>query len=215
MANAAAPAAIDAKAKADVYFGLVFELQGENGTEEIVLEPKTAVTNIQKYGIECTLPKRVSLGTGKSVIDTVLNSVGSNMNNIQIKEKVDEAKISALSGVYEKVSSAVLNIEQFHIKIPGSIEKEAATKKIQTELDEANAKSPQDNNLIAKLQAELTKATPVTKYTVGVSATWPKESGSATSSSDLPGTLTLRGIYLTVSNEMPAPIPDAPVQPGQ
>lgn len=177
------PAPATTTTTADVYFGLVFELQGEKGPKEIVLEPKTAVNNIKEYGIECTLPERVSLGTVGSNIDAVLQSIGSKMNNEKIKKQVNDAGISALSGVYDKVSSAVLSIEQFHIKIPGSIEKEAA---------KVNASQP----------------APVTKYTVGVSATWPKESGPP-KSSDLPGTLTLRGIYLTVSNEMAPPLPDS------
>lgn len=162
----------------DVYFGLVFELQGETGKKEIVLEPKTAINNIQKYGIECELPSRVSLGTVGSNLDSLLKTIGYKEGKQPVDTAVTNLNISAVDRLYNKLINAYLNVEQFHLKIPGQEQKTAGA---------------------------------VTQYTIGVSATWPEnlaEPGSE-ADSDLPGTITLRGIYLTVSNEMPPPLPEA------
>lgn len=152
---------------ADVYLGMVFELQGEGGEKkEIVLEPLTAINKIQKEGIECTLPERVPLGTVGQNLDSLLTSIGSNMSESAMKETVEKAGIPAITRAYGKLMKAELNVEQFHVKIPPTVEKEKREK---------------------------------TQFTIGVSATWTPDPEEQ--SEDLPGTLTLRGIYFTVSNE--------------
>lgn len=153
--------------KADVYLGMVFELQGEGGKKkEIVLEPLTAINKIETEGIECTLPERVPLGKVGDNVASLLDSIGSNMGKTDIDKKVESAGIPAITTAYNKLMTAELNVEEFHVKIPPKVEKDKGER---------------------------------TQFTIGVSATWTPTADEQ--SADLPGTLTLRGIYLTVSNE--------------
>jgi hypothetical protein len=150
-----------------VKLGVAFDLNGQ----AIALQPKEAIDEIKANGLELTLPNPVQLNSVGSGVDSILESLSSNYrlnttdtNLTSIKTKVDDCGIDALSKFYDKVTTAELSIEKFHVKIPGS----STTEK-------------------------------VTKYTIGLSATWKKDT-TITTTTQLSG-LTLTGIYFEVSNE--------------
>lgn len=159
-----------------VKLGVAFDL---NGTA-IALEPKQAINDIKRTGIELKLPDNVQsiyLGKAGEGINSILENFDSKyrVNNnsfkdnnpkqlISIKEELPEFAI--LINTYDKIISAELYVEKFKVKIPGSEAK--------------------NNNPKAK-----------TEYTIGVSAKWtPDDSGKDKSTG-----LTLTGIYLEISNE--------------
>ena len=158
-----------------VYFGLVFDVDGK----EVSLEPTTAINDIKENGIECGLPANttVSLGRAGDRINGILKTFGTD-STIPTTDKEIEATlpdIEALQTAYKKVVDAVLTIEDFHVKIPGS---------------KAKAINPNASTL----------------YTIGLSATWPEipknEDNTPPASGETGvGSLALKGIYLTVSNE--------------
>lgn len=166
--------------KTKVYFGLVFDVDGK----EVSLEPTTAINEIKENGIECGLPANtaVSLGRAGDRINGILETFGTDSTIPTTDGEIDETlpDIEALKTAYKKVVDAVLTIEDFHVKIPGSKAKEIAT----------------------QMQQEAS-----TLYTIGLSATWPTPERTDNENDDTPasetgvGSLALKGIYLTVSNE--------------
>lgn len=158
-----------------VKLGLAFDV---NGTA-IALEPREALSEIKKKGFEVELPKRIDLGKAGDGINSILKQLGSDYRatavasetgKIVIKDKIP-AGFPALITLYDKVASARLGIEKFHVKIPGD-----------DYLEEKKRTNP---------AATITSAD--YKYTLGLSATWPL-TGNETG-------LTLTGIYFEVSNE--------------
>ncbi|MDJ0589440.1 MAG: hypothetical protein QNJ72_05490 [Pleurocapsa sp. MO_226.B13] len=154
-----------------VYFGLVFDVDGK----EVSLEPTTAINEIKENGIECGLPDntKVSLGRAGDRINGILKTFGTDSTIPTTDEEINETlpEIDALKTAYKKVVDAVLTIEDFHVKIPGS---------------KAKAINPNSSTL----------------YTIGLSATWPEIPDTAADAGDTGvGSLALKGIYLTVSNE--------------
>ena len=160
-----------------VKLGLAFDV---NGTA-ITLEPKQAISEIKKQGFEVELPQRVDLGTAGDGINSILRQLGSNYRATEvvgesgmtvIAEQIPD--VPALKTLYDKLTSARLAIEKFHVKVPGD-----------DYLDEKKKKEK---------DATITSAD--YKYTLGLSATW-KLTGQETG-------LTLTGIYFEVSNEADA-----------
>ncbi|MBD2357425.1 hypothetical protein H6G41_22865 [Tolypothrix sp. FACHB-123] len=156
-----------------VKLGLAFDL---NGTP-IALEPKQAISEIKKQGFEVELPKRLELGSAGDGIDNILKQLGSTYRVNQsadsgvtvIKSKLPNFNV--LTQLYDKVATARLSVEKFHVKIPGD---DYLTEKKKTD---ASAQITSNDY----------------KYTIGLSATWPL-TGNETG-------LTLTGIYFEVSNE--------------
>lgn len=152
-----------------VKLGVAFDLNGK----AVVLQPKEAISAIQKKGIELTLPERLDLGSAGSAVDSILAKLGSSYRAVKpsaplssvtyIKDKIPD--FSALTTAYNKVTDAQLHVDKFHAKIPGSETKKADGTTPETEI----------------------------KYTIGLSATWELK-GDETG-------LTLTGIYFEVSNE--------------
>lgn len=154
-----------------VKLGVTFDLNGK----PISLQPKEAISEIQRKGIELTLPERREIGKAGSGVDSILQKLGSSYRAalppdsipsgdavVYIYNKLPDFDL--LKQAYAKVVTAQLNVERFHAKIPGS-----------------ETKKPD--------------GTPETeiKYTIGLSATW-ELTGEETG-------LTLTGIYFEVSNE--------------
>ena len=160
-----------------VKLGLAFDV---NGTA-ITLEPKQAISEIKKQGFEVELPQRVDLGTAGDGINSILRQLGSNYRATEvvgesgmtvIAEQIPD--VPALKTLYDKLTSARLAIEKFHVKVPG--DDYLAEKK--------------------KKEKDATITSADYKYTLGLSATW-KLTGQETG-------LTLTGIYFEVSNEADA-----------
>ena len=172
-----------------VKLGLAFDV---NGTA-IALEPREALSEIKKKGFEVELPKRVDLGKAGDGVNSILKQLGSDYratavagetDKIVIRDKIPTG-IEALTQLYDKVASAQLAIEKFHVKIPGDDYLEEKKKKNQN----ANIDSSDY------------------KYTLGLSATWPL-TGNETG-------LTLTGIYFEVSNEEAAIAAEKAAAAGQ
>ncbi len=157
-------------ADVNVKLGVAFDL---NGTA-IALEPKEAINEIKTKGIELQLPQKVELGQVGNGIDSILSKLGSAQTVSGIKEQLRD--FEPLTKVYDKVTEAILSVEKFHAKIPGS--------------DYLDEKKKTDTNY--KLSSK------DYKYTIGLSATWPV-------TGDEQG-LTLTGIYFEASNEQPIPV---------
>jgi hypothetical protein len=157
-----------------VKLGLAFDV---NGTA-IALEPKQAISEIKKQGFEVELPQRVDLGTAGDGINSILKQLGSDYRATEVKGETGKTVIKnqipdfpALTKLYDKLTSARLAIEKFHVKVPGD-----------DYLDEKKRSNP-----------DATITSDDYKYTLGLSATW-KLTGQETG-------LTLTGIYFEVSNE--------------
>ena len=157
-------------ADVNVKLGVAFDL---NGTA-IALEPKQAINEIKTKGIELELPKKVELGQVGNGIDSILQKLGSDQTVSGIKDKLPD--FTPLTTVYDKVTTATLNVELFKAKIPGS-----------NYLNEKKKKDP--NYKLSSTDY---------KYKIGLSATWELD-GNETG-------LTLTGIYFEASNEQPIPV---------
>lgn len=154
----------------NIKLGVAFDLNGE----AITLEPKEAISEIKKKGIDLSLPRKVELGQVGDGIDSILNTLGSDQTVDGIKDQLPD--FEPLTKFYDKVTEAILSVEKFHAKIPGSnyLEKKKKT-------DNSYKLSSKDY-----------------KFTVGLSATWSVEEGETG--------LTLTGIYFEASNEQPIPV---------
>jgi hypothetical protein len=112
-------------AKPNVYFGVVFELDGTL----IPLEPKTAITDIKTNGIDCGLAPGQVIALGmvgqrlKAIFNTLgFQDTGSFLNDDgTIKTDVLPADIPGFSNLVNLLTSAELNIEAFHVKLPGTM----------------------------------------------------------------------------------------------
>lgn len=102
----------------NVKLGVAFDLNGE----AIALEPKQALSEIKEKGIDLELPQRAVLGRAGDGLDGILKQLGSDETVTTIKGKLPD--FEALTKAYEKVADATLNVEQFHAKIPGTIDKQ-------------------------------------------------------------------------------------------
>ncbi|MEG4144667.1 hypothetical protein [Microcoleus sp. Pol12B5] len=103
-----------------VKLGVTFDLNGE----PIALQPKEAIDQIKEKGIELTLPQKVKLGKAGDGINSILENLKSDYRvsvvegKKNIKEQLPAFKI--LTDTYDKVMTAELSVEKFHVKIPGS-----------------------------------------------------------------------------------------------
>ncbi|HEY9830977.1 MAG TPA: hypothetical protein V6D26_10375 [Stenomitos sp.] len=106
----------------DVYFGIVFELDGT----EIPLEPTTAIDDIKTKGIECGLKdgERVNIGKVGSRLKTIFETFG--VDSSSFLEDDGDFKPEVLPDIepikkgVDILTSAELAIEEFHLKIPGT-----------------------------------------------------------------------------------------------
>jgi len=100
-----------------VKLGVSFDLNGQ----PITLHPKESIDQIKEKGIDLSLPSPLPLGTVATGIDGILQQLGSDKTVAEIKNSLPD--FQPLTDVYDKVSTANLNVEKFHAKIPGSIDK--------------------------------------------------------------------------------------------
>ena len=106
-----------------VRLGLTFDL---NGTP-VALEPKQALSEIKEKGFEVELPRRLDLGTAGDGVNSILKQLGSDYRVTKItgeesgktiiREKIPDVPL--LLDLYDKVTSARLGVEKFHVKVPG------------------------------------------------------------------------------------------------
>lgn len=157
-----------------IFFGIVLEVDNT----EIALEPKNAVSDIKKKGVDVGLPpdKRVALGPLGKSLRGILEAVevdSTEIDGFLTEEGLVKADalpdIDVLQNAVNLLLQANLAVEQFHVKLPPT---ERA-----------------DGTPIPKEQRE------DTAYTLGLSATWVADAGT------LVGSLKLRGMYFKVSNE--------------
>lgn len=158
-----------------IKLGVAFDLNGQ----AIVLHPKETIEQIKENGIDLELPVErcpVKLGRVGSDINKILSKLGCSEKLEDIEGKLPD--FPPLKDAYEKVITANLNVEKFHVKIPGKIHDTAA----------AQAKN-QEN-----AKADKT-------YTVGLSLTWDIDANAKETG------LTLTGIYFEISNESAPVVP--------
>jgi hypothetical protein len=110
----------------DVYMGVVFELNGE----DIALEPKNAINELKTKGLECGLPpgKRVELGTVGAGLRGIFEDLGATPPEfLKADGTIDETQIPDIDFLKRTVTlltQADLAVEQFHVKIPGTLSKD-------------------------------------------------------------------------------------------
>ena len=127
-----------------VFLGVAIQL----GKETFYLEPKKAISDTKKYGMEIGLPKDkiINLGTVKDGVDSILKTIsGSSNTKLPTEQEVPDL----LKPTFRMISSAEISITDFHVKVPG------------TETKTPDGKSPETT----------------TYYTVGLSATWDGDHG--------------------------------------
>lgn len=164
-------------ADSQVFLGIVLEL----GDKEIALEPQTAITEVKTQGIEVALPPKqtIPLGSVGDNLKSVLDSLNVNSDFLVIKEddsgnRVAEVRdlpdIEALQNSVNLLFNAQLAVEQFHVKVPPTHRADGTTVIPPAERGE-------------------------TRYTLGLSAIWPGDTGT------LVGSLKLKGLFFKASNE--------------
>ena len=99
--------------KTQVFLGVSIQL----GTEIFYLEPKKAISDAQKYGMEIGLPegKTIDLGTVGEGIDSILDTISPG-TKLPSQDKVPPQ----LQSAFKTLTSANISITDFHVKVPGS-----------------------------------------------------------------------------------------------
>lgn len=96
-----------------VFLGVGIQL----GDETFFLEPKKAISDIKKYGLEVGLPegKIIPLGSVQSGVNGILDTISPG-TRLPTKEQVP----TMLQSGWDALLSAEIAVTDFHVKVPGS-----------------------------------------------------------------------------------------------
>ena len=188
-----------------VYVGVILDVEGQ----EVKLIPNTAINRMEEDGFELEYPEDAERIRVKP--ENIINGIAEEITGteLDIVNKVKEAKIPFLTPIANKILTGTLTFEKIHYKMPSRDDRNKAIVEINSLKKDTIKDAEKTDSIISSNALESIKNVDATaeqsetiqkgqtSQTFSMSLVWQEENESNAKI----GGLSLKGVYLGITNE--------------